>query len=284
MADYRQIHTRIWKDSWFLGLASAEKLLFIYLFANERASVAGIYELPRPVICFETGLDEAVVMAGLETFAAAGKVFYDDEIVWVVNLRKFNDSGSRKVKVRIEKDFATVRDGTVKTLYAQHFQLRYPIQQKDRPQIPYPPTESEQEQEQEKEQEQIPDAPQLPEEDRERVEAVFEAWKRYFPGKPQPRRTNAQQAKVKTRLKSAHFRENYETALAAASKSKALHNASWFSFEFFVKNDTNLQKMLDGWMAWKDKQFNGRLTGPALTLVTVDEAERLNTLLAGGEL
>lgn len=288
MADYRQIHTRIWKDSWFLGLAPAEKLLFIYLFANERASVAGIYELPRPVICFETGLDQAVVKAGLETFVAAGKAFYDDEIVWVVNLRKYNDSGSSKVKVRLDKDFATVRDGTVKTLYAQHYQLSYPIQQEDRAQIPYPSTESEQEQEKDKEkeqeQEQIPNTPQLPEGDRERVEAVFEAWKRYFPGKPQPRRTSAQLAKVKTRLNSAHFQEKYETALAAASKSRTLHNASWFSFEFFVKDDNNLQKMLDGWMAWKDKRFNGRLSEPALTLVTVDEAERLNTLLAGGEI
>lgn len=290
MADYRQIHTRIWKDSWFLGLVPAEKLLFIYLFANERASVAGIYELPRPVICFETGLDGAVVNAGLETFAAAGKVFYDDEIVWVVNLRKYNDSGSSKVKVKIDKDFAAVRDGTVKTLYAQHYQLGYPIQENGQVQIPYPTTASEQEQEQEQEieneqeQEQRPDTPQLSAGERERVEAVFKAWMRYFPVKPQPRRTKAQQAKVKTRLKSAHFRENYEIALAAASKSKALHNASWFTFDFFVKNDSNLQKMLDGWMAWKDKQFNDQFKKPAVSLITVDEAERLNSLLAGGEI
>ena len=286
MADYRQIHTRIWKDGWFLGLAPAEKLLFIYLFGNERASVAGIYELPLPVICFETGLDEPVIKAGLETFSAAGKVFYENDIVWVVNLRKYNDSGSSKVKVKIDKDFAAVPDGTVKTLYAQHYQLGYPIQQKQKTQIPYPATESEQEQEQEKEQEQEqePNTPQPPEGERERVEAVFDAWERYFPGKPQPRRTDAQRKKVKTRLKNAHFRENYEAALATASQSQALQNESWFSFEFFVKNESNLQKMLDGWMTWKDKQFNGQIHKPALAHVTIGEADRLNTLLSRGEL
>ena len=286
MADYRQIHTRIWKDSWFLGLAPAEKLLFIYLFGNERASVAGIYELPIAVIGFETGLDESVVKAGLQTFSAAGKVFYENDVVWVVNLRKYNDSGSSKVKVKIDKDFAAVPDGIVKTLYAQHHQLRYPIQQKQKAQIPYPATESEQEQEQEKEQEQEqePNTPQHPRGERERVEAVFDAWERYFPGKPQPRRTVAQREKVGTRLKNTHFRENYVGALAAASQSQALQNVSWFSFEFFVKNESNLQKMLDGWMTWKDKQFNGRVKKPALAQVTITEAERLNSLLARGEL
>ena len=201
MADYRQIHTRIWKDSWFLSLAPTEKLLFIYLFGNERASVAGIYELPIAVIGFETGLDESIVKAGLQTFSAAGKVFYENNVVWVVNLRKYNDSGSSKVKVKIDKDFAAVPDGTVKTLYAQHYQLRYPIQQKQKAPIPYPETESEQEQEQEKEQEQETNTPQPPEGERALVEAVFDAWEQYFPGKPQPRRTDGQRKKVKMRLK-----------------------------------------------------------------------------------
>lgn len=31
MANYRQIHTQIWRDNWFLDLEADEKLLFIYL-------------------------------------------------------------------------------------------------------------------------------------------------------------------------------------------------------------------------------------------------------------
>jgi len=52
MADYRQIHTRIWKDSWFIELEPCDKLLFIYLFSNERASVSGIYDISIKVMAF----------------------------------------------------------------------------------------------------------------------------------------------------------------------------------------------------------------------------------------
>lgn len=289
MAEYRQIHTRIWKDSWFLSLEPAHKLLFIYLFGNERASVAGIYELPLPVICFETGLEEPVIQTGLAVFAEAGKVVYEDNIVWVVNLRKYNDSGSSKVKVKIDKDVAAIPEGVVKTLYAQHYRSRDPNQPTKQSRIPYPAVASEQEQEQEKEKERekeqeqenpAPPAAALKDE----VEAIFAAWERYFPGKPQPRRTSVQREKVRDRLKSSHFQESYETALATAAQSPTLQSESWFSFDFFVKNEANYQKMLDGWMAWKDKQLNGAAPNPATSSVTIAEAERLNQLLAKGAL
>ena len=83
MADYRQIHTRIWKDSWFLALNPDQKLLFIYLFSNERASVAGVYELPLQVICFETGLDSSVVDAGLRAFSPIWKLSRSPMLVHV---------------------------------------------------------------------------------------------------------------------------------------------------------------------------------------------------------
>lgn len=290
MAEYRQIHTRIWKDSWFLSLAPAHKLLFIYLFGNERASVAGIYELPLPVICFETGLDESVVQAGLAVFIEAGKVLYENDVVWVVNLRKYNDSGSGKVKVKIDKDIAAVPAGIVKTLYTEHYQSRYPSQPMRQPQIPYPAAASEQEQEKEKErekeqeQEQENFAPPAAAAPKDEVEAIFAAWERCFPGKPQPRRTAAQREKVRERLKSSHFRDSYETALATAAQSPTLQSESWFSFDFFVKNEANYQKMLDGWMAWKDKQQNGTAVSSTSPAVTLAEAERLNQLLANGAL
>ena len=45
MANYRQIHTQIWRDNWFLDLEADEKLLLIYLFSNDNSNQAGIYEL-----------------------------------------------------------------------------------------------------------------------------------------------------------------------------------------------------------------------------------------------
>jgi hypothetical protein len=118
MAEFRNIHTHIWKDKWFCELAVDEKLLFIYLFGNERASVCGIYELPLKFIVMETGIDKNRVLEIIDTLSKAKKVYYKDDIVWVVNLRKYNDCGnSPKVQSRIAKDLEAIPDCEIKQMY-----------------------------------------------------------------------------------------------------------------------------------------------------------------------
>lgn len=134
MAEFRNIHTRIWKDTWFSELATDEKLLFIYLFSNERASVCGMYELPQKYIIFETGITADRVSEILNRFSADGKVFYENGIVWVVNLKRYNDSGdSVKVRVRAMKDLDVIPDCPLKRKYYEHEKIPYPESQ-----IPYP--------------------------------------------------------------------------------------------------------------------------------------------------
>ena len=90
MASFRQIHVKIWKDGWFLDLSADHKLLFIYLFSNERANLFGLYDLPLKVICFETGLPPDVVLDGLGQFADEGKAFHEDGWIWVRSLLTYN--------------------------------------------------------------------------------------------------------------------------------------------------------------------------------------------------
>lgn len=117
MADYRQIHTCIWKDAWFLELNPDHKLLFIYLFSNERTSVAGIYDLSLRIVAFETGLSMEAIKQGLDLFEQAGKVYYDDGIVWVVNLRRYNATNSIKVQERIRRDLEAIHECPLKERY-----------------------------------------------------------------------------------------------------------------------------------------------------------------------
>ena len=102
MAEYRQIHNQIWKDSWFLELESDRKLLFIYLFSNERSALSGIYELPMAVIAFETKLPVKTIEESLRYFAACGKVAYDFETayVWVYKLLHYNAKNTGSVRIR----------------------------------------------------------------------------------------------------------------------------------------------------------------------------------------
>jgi hypothetical protein len=150
MAQYRQIQVSAWRqDEWFVELPALDKLLFIYLFSNESASVSGIYKaLPLRVMAFETGIDEDYITDALERFEQAGKVYCRDGWIWVVNLRKINASNSPKVQKSIEGDLANMPDCELKTLYIQYYSGIDTISIHPREQ------EQEQEQEQESEQEQ----------------------------------------------------------------------------------------------------------------------------------
>jgi hypothetical protein len=100
MADYRQIHTKIWSDEWFLELEPDAKLLFIYLFSNSRSCLAGIYDIPLKLIAFETGLDPDRILALLAQFAADGKVFSEDGHIWIPKLLQYNASNIASIKIQ----------------------------------------------------------------------------------------------------------------------------------------------------------------------------------------
>lgn len=107
MAGYRQFHKSFWKDSWVLGLRPTQRLLFIYLFTNERSELSGIYELPLRAVAFETGLPLKMIKESLRYFAQSGKVAYDFETsyVWVYKLLHYNarNTGSIKIRKHLER-------------------------------------------------------------------------------------------------------------------------------------------------------------------------------------
>ena len=150
MANYRQIHTKIWKDGWFLDLPAEHKLLFIYLFSNERANLIGLYDLPVRVIEFETGMSSEIVAQGLRSLASAGKVHYQDGWVWVTNLLRYNATNkqSPKIQAHIINAIEELPDIPLKHQLIAYY----------RDSIPYIygmiPDRTEQEQEQETEQDQ----------------------------------------------------------------------------------------------------------------------------------
>jgi DnaD/phage-associated family protein len=145
MAEYRQIHTHTWKDTWFLGLTPKEKLMFIYLFSNERVSLSGIYEVPLPVICFETGLAEDEVTNTLEKFQKDGKVYYDraESGIWIVNLPRYQGTTSYKLAPKIKADIDRVPECEVKTRFLHTVSIPYRQLSVDPNPNPNPITESE---------------------------------------------------------------------------------------------------------------------------------------------
>jgi len=117
MANYRQIHTQIWRDNWFLDLEPDEKLLFIYLFSNDSTNLAGLYEIHQRVIELETGLDKKRIEEILNRFEREGKVYYQDGIVWMVNMKKYHSNAGEKVRRSIEIIIEGIPDCEVKQKY-----------------------------------------------------------------------------------------------------------------------------------------------------------------------
>lgn len=120
MAGYRQIHTQIWKDEWFIELDADEKLLWIYLFSNDLASISGLYKIPIRVIVNETGLAPEYVKNTLASFEASHKIFYEDGVMWVVNMTKYHKNPSEHTQKKVQADIDLVPDGNVKRLYQYH--------------------------------------------------------------------------------------------------------------------------------------------------------------------
>jgi len=134
MANYRQIHTKIWRDNWFLELDTDEKLLFIYLFSNDNSNLAGIYELNERIIQLETGLDKTRIREILNKFELANKVHFRDGIVWIVNMHKYHSNAGLKVQKNIENIVLDLPDCEIKQKYC----IANGITTENTPCIPYP--------------------------------------------------------------------------------------------------------------------------------------------------
>lgn len=90
--------------------------------------------------------------------------------------------------------------------------------------------------------------------------AIRETYAKLFPEKPLPRTNNSTLvSKTKTRSKSKHFLDNWEKALNRASKSPLCHESPWFNLDWFLKNDNNYEKCLNG----NYDQKNGRVNNGA---------------------
>ena len=149
MANFRQIHTQIWKDDWFVDLTPEEKILFIYLFSNESSTICGLYKISLRIVSFETGLNMDFIMNALAKFETDKKVVYRDNVVWMVNMRRYHASESVKIKTRIDSDEKFIPDCQLKRAYEYHKDTgKYPM---DILSIPYTYPDDKKEKEKEKE-------------------------------------------------------------------------------------------------------------------------------------
>ena len=105
---------------------------------------------------------------------------------------------------------------------------------------------------------------------------MLDAWSELFPEKPQPRsNTESLRLKVTTRIKSPAFLEKWHAAMERASKSTFCQGSGWFDFGWFVQNDTNYEKCLNG--KYDDKKSTSAAKKPTRTMTHDQYAEWAKT-------
>ena len=89
------------------------------------------------------------------------------------------------------------------------------------------------------------------ERDREKARALYleilSAWETLFPDKTQPRDNNTKNlGKIESRMKETGFREKWRAALERAQRSTFCNDSGWFQLSWFLHNDENWEKCLNG--------------------------------------
>jgi len=87
---YRQIKTSFWEDGYILDLTPDEKLLFIYLFTNNKVNLCGIYELADRTIHYTLGLTLAEITKHKTKFEKDGKFIFHKNWVFIVSYCEHN--------------------------------------------------------------------------------------------------------------------------------------------------------------------------------------------------
>jgi hypothetical protein len=99
-------HRRLWREPWFRRLAADGKLLYVWAFTNEYGYWSGLFEIARDQVEDETGLAPRRLAAALEELRAAGKLFYEGDVVWVKAQTKLapfrNRNMARNIRRQVE--------------------------------------------------------------------------------------------------------------------------------------------------------------------------------------
>lgn len=97
---YRSINAEFWTDKKIRLLTLEEKAIFLYLITNPHTHVSGIYYLPLPTMEHETNVKGGRLLKILSQLSSAEliQVDTDREVIWVVNMLRYQGHGKKIAK------------------------------------------------------------------------------------------------------------------------------------------------------------------------------------------
>lgn len=134
MAQYRQIHIKIWSSPDFQALSSDGKFVFIYLFSNSHRNEAALYRITPKTISNETDLPIDQVVTSLSELTDHELIKWDQgkNIIWVINAIKYQKLSPNEV-IGIRKNLTSIEHEYVDELLNYYDELfsTYPVPSKD---------------------------------------------------------------------------------------------------------------------------------------------------------
>lgn len=130
MADYRYIQVKVWRDEWFSELPDDGKVFWFYLLTNPSSSVCGMFRLSDKFIAFDTGISVERIRELKEQFKQAGKIEFENDIIWIKKWRELNHSESPLIEKCILKDLEAIPASEIRDMYLTKYSI-------DTPSIPH---------------------------------------------------------------------------------------------------------------------------------------------------
>jgi hypothetical protein len=84
----RPVHTKIWRDEWFIKLSRSSSRLFLYLLTNDFIGFSGFVEISDRQISFDTGLTAAELEKAKKELSP--KVRFFNGWLFIVNYSKYD--------------------------------------------------------------------------------------------------------------------------------------------------------------------------------------------------
>ncbi len=112
MSKTRYIKTDFWSDSFIEWLTPEQKLLYIYLFSNDKVDLCWIYEISYRKIAFETWIQQDKIEKHISYFTEKWKAIYKGWYMYMTNFIK-NLSINPSVKSGIERSFLSLPQNVI---------------------------------------------------------------------------------------------------------------------------------------------------------------------------
>jgi hypothetical protein len=128
LAKERMINTQFWNDDYIEPLDPEGKLLYLYLFTNELANIAGIYEITRKRMFSDTCIPGEKIDSLIVKFEEDKKVYRLDSWVIVCNMPKHQKWQERpKIEIGIKAILKKLPSKVLKHIDTLSIPYTYPL-------------------------------------------------------------------------------------------------------------------------------------------------------------